>query len=169
MSSTRSPVATLAFLLVVWWLHLHHFLARMPERIATHFDASGAPNGYMARASMGTVDFVFMALLLGVVIGMAFLVRVLPTALINVPHRDYWFAPERRQASHRRMFVHMLWLACLLVAFMVGVNHSIFLTNLRPGPIHLPGTHLVLLLGAFLTALAAWVAMLYRMFPRPRS
>jgi uncharacterized membrane protein len=169
MTSTRPVLAVLFALVVAWWLHLRHFLRLLPERIATHFDGSGVPNGWMSRSTLGTFDFIFLFSLLAVVIGVAFLVRVIPTSLINVPNRDHWFAPERRRESHARMFAHMLWLACLLVAFIIGVNQLTFMANLRHGDAHLPGTGFVILLVAFLAALIAWVVGLYRMFPRPRG
>src|SRR5947207_13752518 len=106
MESTRPALTGLAALLVVWWLHMRHFLRRLPEKIATHFDGSGVPNGWMPRDALGSFDFIFLVFVLAVVIGSAFLIRVLPVSLINVPHRDYWFAPERRRQSHARMLVH---------------------------------------------------------------
>jgi serine/threonine-protein kinase len=169
MDSIRSPLAALAALLVVWWLHLRHSLQRLPARIATHFDGAGVPNGWMPREALGTFDMIFLAFVLAVVIGTALLIRVLPTTLINLPNRDYWFAPERRRQSHSRLLVHMLWLACLLVAFLIAVNRLVFLANLRPGPPRLSGAGFVTVLVGFLLALVGWVVRLHRMFPRPTA
>ena len=167
MESTRAPLATLAALLVVWWLHMRHFLQRLPDRIATHFGTAGVPNGWMSREALGTFDLVFLAFVLTVVIGSAYLIRFLPVSLINVPHRDYWFAPERRRQSHARMFVHTLWLACLMVAFLIAVNQLIFVANLRPGPPHLRSRDFFVVPVGFLLAVIAWAVRLFRLFPRP--
>jgi len=169
MESNRPPLAVLAALLVVWWLHVRHFLGRLPERIATHFDGAGAPNGWMSRAALGTFDFAFLVFVLGVVIGSGFLLRFLPVRMINVPHRDYWFAPERRRQSHARMFAHMLWFACLMVAFLIAVNQLVYLANLRPGQPQLPTAGFVTVLVGFLVAVVGWAIRLYRMFPRPAT
>jgi uncharacterized membrane protein len=166
-TTTRAPLLTLGVLLVGWWLHLRHFLGTMPERIATHFGSDGRPNGWMARDFLGTFDVIFTALVLGITVGSAYLVRRLPVSLINVPHRDFWFAPERRAESFTRLLRHLLWLSCLMVVFLAGVNQMIFIANLRHGPPVLPGTGTVLLVGSFLTALVAWIVRLYRLFPRP--
>jgi uncharacterized membrane protein len=167
MESTRPALAGLGTLLVIWWLHMQHFLQRLPERIATHFDGAGLPNGWMSRAGLGTFDFIFMVFVLAVVIGSAFLIRLLPVSLINVPNREYWFAPQRRRQTHDRMLAHMLWFACLMVAFLTAVNQLVFAANLRPGHPHLPGAGMITLLVCFLAALVAWVIALYRIFPRP--
>jgi serine/threonine-protein kinase len=170
MQTNRAPLGTLAGLLVLWWLHLHHFLGRMPARVATHFDGAGTPNGWMPRATLATADFIFLVLVLSISVGSAYLVRALPVSLINVPNRDYWFAPERRRESHARLLRHLLWFSCLLVAFLIGVNHLVFHANLRAGDVHVSGVQMVVLLASFVTALIAWIARLYRLFPRqPRA
>jgi hypothetical protein len=104
-----------------------------------------------------------------VIVGVAFLIRILPADLINLPHRDHWFAPERRDESRAKMFRHMLWLASLVVAFLIGVNHLTFRANLLGGgrP-QLSSAGLVGLVVVFLAALGFWVARLYFMFPRPK-
>jgi hypothetical protein len=136
--------------------------------VATHFDAGGRPNGWTSREALGSFDFVFLLFVLGVVIGSALLIRVLPTSLINVPNRDHWFAPERRRQSHDRLLRHMLWLACLIVGFLIGVNHLVFVANLGPGGTHLPGAGMVALLASLLLGLVVWTVGLYRLFPRPK-
>jgi serine/threonine-protein kinase len=167
MDSIRSALAVLGALLLGWWLHLRSFLPRLPERIATHFDGAGRPNGWMTRAGLGSFDFRFLAFVLAVVIGSALLIRVLPVKLINIPNRDHWFAPERRRQSHARLLGHMLWFACLMVAFLIGVNHLVFLTNLQPAGARLSGTGMVALLVSFLAVLVVWTVRLYRLFPKP--
>lgn len=167
MNSLRSPVSALAALVVLSWLHLRYFLPRLPDRIATHFNGSGVPDGWMSRATLGFFDLVLLAFVLLVVIGSAALTRVFPVSLINVPHRDHWFAPERRRQSHQRLFRHMMWLACVVVAFLIGVRHVVFLANLQPGPPRLSGMGIVSLMAAFLAALVVWIVRLYRLFPKP--
>jgi uncharacterized membrane protein len=167
MDSNRPALATLAALLLVWWLHMRHSLQRLPERIATHFDGAGVPNGWMSRDGLGAFDFLFLAFVLAVILGSGFLIRFLPARMINVPNRDFWFAPERSRQSHARMFTHMLWFACLMVGFLIAVNQLVYLTNLRPGQPRLPFPGFVALLVGFLLAVIAWVVRLHRLFPRP--
>jgi len=167
MDSIGSPLALLATLVVAWWLHLRSALPRLPERIATHFGGGGRPNGWMTRAGLEAFDFRFLGFVLAVVIGSALLIRVLPVSLINLPNRDHWFAPERRRQSHARLLGHMLWFACLMVAFIIGVNHLVFRANLQPAGASLPGVGLVALLVSFLAVLVVWTVRLYRLFPKP--
>jgi len=169
MESTRAPLATLVAVLVLWWLHLRHLLRRLPERIATHFGAAGVPNGWMSRDGLETFDLMFLAFVLTVVVGTAALIRFLPVSVINVPNRDYWFAPERRRQSHARLFAHMLWLACLVVCLLVAMNQLLLLANLRPGQPRLHGPSFIAVLVGFLLSMIAWTVRLYRLFPRPAT
>jgi uncharacterized membrane protein len=167
MDSLRAPLATLAALGVVRWLHMRHYVGRLPDRVATHFNASGAPDGWMTPSGLQSFDLVLTAFVLAVVVGSALLIRVLPAWMINVPNRDHWFAPERRRQSHHRLLVHMLWLACAVVGLLIGVHHLVVLANLQAGPPRLSGIGLISLVAGFLAVLVLWTVRLYRLFPRP--
>src|SRR4051794_16547662 len=83
--------------------------SRLPAVMASHFSAFGTPDGAMPR------DAFFTSLALGC--GAAVLLpalapqvlRHVPAAAINIPHRDYWLAPERRAASIARLEHWLAW------------------------------------------------------------
>ena len=69
----------------------------LPPWMASQFGAGGEPKGWMAKPN-------FFALFLGMQLLLVVLFVVLPRWLgrlpVNLPHRDYWLAPERdHQAS----------------------------------------------------------------------
>jgi serine/threonine-protein kinase len=163
----RAPVAALVALVGLWAMHLVHSLGRAPAVIATHFGAAGVPNGWMSRHGMVVFSVGVLGFVLLVVVGTAYLIRFIPPKLINIPNRDYWFAPERRSASADRVFRHMLWLACLMVAFLTAINHLVFRANLGGAGPRLSPASLLTTVSAFLGSLGLWVARLYRRFPRP--
>ena len=94
--------------------------------------------------------------------------RLLPASLINVPHRDYWLAEPRREASLRRLGAWMAWLAVGMTALVVGVNELVLRANLGRAPLHTP---LFLAgLAVFMAFMLGWMVGLYRAFrpPSPR-
>lgn len=102
-------LVVLAALYQAWWLNDH-----LPARLASHFDARGQANGWMGRDEF----FVFQTALIGL-LGLVFgglgrMMRVLPLDLINLPHRQYWLAPERREET-------LAWLGALGHALGLGV------------------------------------------------
>ena len=68
--------------------------ASLPPVVASHFVAGGAANGFTPRD-------IYVKLMLGLVIGLPLLTALMgitsriPARFVNLPHRDYWLAPER--------------------------------------------------------------------------
>lgn len=157
-------------ILVVLWIgfgaSLLGSVPLLPQRMATHFDGAGHPNGWMSRSE----HLIFMAAF-GVgfplfILGMCRAARYLPTSAINIPHRGYWLAAERRDESTDYLFQHSVWLACLGVAFITGLHWSVVFSNQRQ-PVHLPMTWVFAVTGPFLCGVVVWVVGLYRRFRKP--
>ncbi len=103
--------------------------SQLPERIATHFNGRGEPNGWMSRSANQRFMLVFgLAFPLCVVL-LCWLARFLPIGLVNIPHRDYWLAPERRKETSDYLICHSLWLACLAAGFVIGIQYAIVQAN----------------------------------------
>jgi uncharacterized membrane protein len=164
-----APVVVLVALLAGWGVDTARTLARLPDRMAVHFGASGAANGWMTPRQFAVFNAGLLLFVTVVMIGSAVATRFIPTTLINIPHRDYWFAPERRRASRDRLLRHMLWLVCVVVGFLVTIDHSVLAVNLRPGAPRLSGTELGVPVGVFLLGIAVWTLRLLVMFRRPRA
>src|SRR5207237_1170658 len=118
MKTLRAPIIILGLLYFGLPVSLAYSAGELPERVATHFDASGQPNGWMSRH--GHIIFI---MLLGLalpllVAGSFFCLRFFPGRGINLPHREYWLAPERRAGTFSYLLRHGLWFDCLWVWFM---------------------------------------------------
>ena len=137
----------------------------MPERVATHFNGSGEPNGWMSRSANQMFMLAFgLAFPLFVVL-LCYLTRFLPSGLVNIPRRDYWLAPERRNETSDYLVRHSLWFACLAVCFVIGIQYSIVQAN-RLTPPHLSTPILLSVAGSFLAGTAVWVVVLFHHFRR---
>jgi serine/threonine-protein kinase len=131
--------------------------------LATHFDGTGRPNGWMSRSFHLWFILVFgltFPLLMAVIL---FLARFLPDRLINIPHRDYWLAAERRADTFAYLLRQSFWFACIGVCFVAGIHFLIVQANLRP-PAHLSTSLLLAVAGGFLLALIGWAVALVRHF-----
>jgi uncharacterized membrane protein len=162
-------VVLLLALLVGWAVDTMRTLSRLPVRVAVHFGASGVPNGWMAPRQFAAWSGGLLVFVMVVMIGSAMATRLLPPSLINIPHRDHWFAPERARETRARLLRHMLWIVCLMVGFLITVDHFVLAVNLRPGTPRLGGTQLAFPVAAFLVAIALWTVRLFVMFRRPRA
>lgn len=116
-------------------------------------------------------SFALLTLFLGLLLplltshGVMALVRRWPTSL-NLPHRDYWLAPERREASLARVLKHLLRLAVLLQLQAMGQYLHVLLPQRPDWP--QPGAAFwAAAQGLFLLALLLLIVALVRDFSRP--
>lgn len=163
----RAQGVVLITLLALGAAQLIHFIPQMPERIATHFGRGGYPNGWMTHTGFIAFEVAMLAFLTATMVGSALVMRILPARLINVPHRDYWFAPERRREASSRLLNHMLWLVNGIWAFFIAINHLLFVANQAEGGPRLPEKPFIWLLVLAVLALAAWMWRMLVLFRRP--
>jgi uncharacterized membrane protein len=139
----------------------------LPDLVATHFGPSGAANGSLSRALYLRFMVIFVVLLpLGLNLLVVRVLR-LPSARINIPHRDYWLAPERRADTERRLLRHMQFFGVMLAAFLCHVHWRVVLAN-RLTPPMLDNTKFSYGLAIFMVTLVTWIVLLRRAFRPPQ-
>ena len=139
--------------------------AALPDTMASHFGADGIANGFSTRDRYTTM-MVLVVVVLPAVVGLlpAFLGRV-ASGLLNIPHREYWLAPQRRASTLAFLSLHGAWFAVLLAGFLTYVHWLVVRANLAQ-PAILPQSGMVPVLAVFLLATMVWVSMLYTRFRR---
>lgn len=170
--STRPRIALPVGLLLVMMAgslaYLIYFGAAFPPRMAVHFTQAGEPDGWMDRlmfivlaSSMTFMVPPFLVAALGV------MPRVMPGSVLNIPNRDFWLAPERRDAMLSNVLYYALWLGCLVEALLIAVNVMIAQAN-PPGAVaHLTPWHAAVVV-VFLGGMTVWVWSFFRAFAKPR-
>jgi len=137
----------------------------LPDSVVTHFGAGNQANGWMSRA--GYLLFM-LAFLIGVSVLVSFVVGTLPRKFphwTNIPNRDYWLSPARREESLRYLSARGKRLGCLIVMMMLGMHYVILKAN-HIQPPALPGPTFSAVLFGFALALIWWIVRLYRRFPK---
>ena len=135
----------------------------LPPLVASHFAASGAANSFMSRGVYAIVSILL-------VVGAPLFVAFLPSLLIgkgegklNLPNRDYWLAPERREATLSFLRAHGKWFAAALAVFLAYAHWLVVQANQHQPPA-LSSSALVVGLVAFFLAIATWLLVLYARF-----
>ena len=156
-------------LLVVLYLMLFGALAftrdQLPERVATHFGTGGIANGWMMRDHFLWGTAAFSLVLPAAVVGLCYVIRQLPVSMLNLPNREYWIAPERRQATYDFIFSRSLWFASIAVGFVTGIYFMILEANKHTTP-QLSEETLLAFTGVFLAAMLVWVWRLIAPFTK---
>jgi serine/threonine-protein kinase len=135
---------------------------QLPARVASHFNAAGLPDGWTTRST-------YTWSMIGMTLGLAALLLAIfgitpnfPNSMINLPNRDYWLAPERRQQTCDTIFRFGIWLAILTTALFLAIHLSIVAANAAQPPNLSHGVWLIL--GAFFLFMSAWTFFLIRQF-----
>jgi len=144
----------------VWYSSL-----RMPALVASHFVASGVANAFMPRER-------YMALMLCVTILLPLLVTLPlsiglnnPKLKVNIPHRDYWLAPERREESMAFVRQQMMRFGVALLLFICYAHWLVVKAN-EHSPPTLSSVSMASGLLVFVAYVIIWVALYYTRFRR---
>jgi hypothetical protein len=163
--STRWPIVTLAVLWLVFLAHVVQSTGELPDRVASHFDFQGRPNDFMGRTGYRLFMAGFGCLFPWLMPGIALFLRR-SQAKLNLPNRDYWLAPERRDETYAYFFRHSLWFAALSLAFVAGLHQLVVEANAVQPP-RLSNTGVGSVVWLFLAGVVAWSISLVVHFSRP--
>lgn len=140
----------------------------LPELVASHFGASGAANGFMPRAAYLRFMLVLVVVPPAAVVVLPALLLNRSNARINLPHREYWLASDRRAETITFLREQMANQGTLLAAFLAYVHGLVVCANaaVPPGLPGLPAPWFVGGLVVFVAAQVGWTGWLLRHFYR---
>jgi uncharacterized membrane protein len=141
------------------------YYPRLPEVVASHFDAAGRANDWAPKAALLGIYVAVLALMTVIFAVIPRRIARLPDSVINLPNKAYWLAPERRAETEGKIALLMLESGVATVALLVCVFQMVFTANLSCAP-SLPGG-IVILLAAFMAYMVVWTVRLFRSFKLP--
>ena len=165
MKASRAAGTLFGLLLIGYTVFLVCTISQLPQQMATHFDASGHPNGWMSRSSAVVFQGCIGLILPLIIAAVFFTVRFVSPDLIRIPRRDFWFAPERRAETYAYLSCRGFWLASLLVVLQGVVWYQLIEANARNIP-QLSTSGLSVVLGVFGVAMLAWIVSFFSHFAR---
>jgi hypothetical protein len=139
----------------------------LPDLVAIHFNISGEPDGWASKwinALLFCGMFLFLNVLYG---GLPVLLKKIPVSLINIPNREYWFAPERKDASLVIVSTFLSELAFFTNFFIAGIELILFYANRTGKPA--PSIVLFTLIGAMFAFIILWIVHFIKAFKLPKS
>jgi hypothetical protein len=165
MTSIRNSLIALALLYFLFGILLAVASVQLPDRVASHFGFSGEANDWKSRSTY----LVFMALF-GMIFPMipplaGLLIGRVPASMVNLPNKEYWLAPERREATVAFLVSQMLRLAVLELGLVI-VLHQLVIDANRHDPARMSNV-IWGVLAVFLVFMAGWGWSLVRHFKSP--
>ena len=164
LTTRKMALAVFVLSVALFGTCLWYYYPQLPDRLPSHFGFTGQPDAWSTKSSFIMVLCSIMAVTVIVFLGLAFVMPLIPTSLINLPNKDYWLSQERRQRTFDILSSSMLWFGAATLLYLLDMARQSFQVALgkeRALP-HPMGS-----LGLYLVFTAAWVLWLLAKFRRP--
>ena len=168
MKTTAKPVHAWIAVVLLHAAQTLYYYPRLPAVVAQDFGVDGRANGWASRDVFFVISWTILLGISAIFMLAPRLLRRVPASLINLPNKDYWLAPDRKEESLNFLERQMEWMGVLTVGFIAMVMHLAIRANLVPER-RLENVPFLILLFAYLAATILWIAKLYRRFPTPGS
>jgi uncharacterized membrane protein len=103
--------------------------ARLPMLVASHFGGSGTANGFLPRDAYVCFMLGLVVVLPAVMVFLTWLAIASPPTRINLPDKDYWLAPQRRDQTMDHLRSGIGCFSIMLVVFLCYVHWLVVLAN----------------------------------------
>lgn len=164
MNRNLMPLLVLVLLSAGYAAFVANTASLLPERVAIHFGLGGQADRWTDRSQTASF-FEILTVVPAIFVLLGIVMHLLPAGAFNLPHRDYWLAPERRAQTVEVICRQLNWMGCLMVLFLAGIYWLTILAN-RATPPRLPMNLFLLLVGAFLGATILWTIIFIRRFSK---
>jgi uncharacterized membrane protein len=159
LPNNRLPRSIFLGLIVIGAVQAHYYAQRMPEVIASHFGNAGMANGWQSKSAFFITELGLIIAASVVTFGAPLITALLPASAINLPNKEFWLAPDRREYILSYFRAQFAWFGCALLAFLLFVMQLVFRANLQPPP-QLETSAFVPAIPLFLTFMAVWLIRL---------
>jgi uncharacterized membrane protein len=165
MGNTRLPNSIFVVLVLVAAVQLNYYAQRLPDIVGSHFGTSGFASAWQTKVALFTVELTVIVVATIVSFGVPRLIAAMPASAINLPNKEFWLSPERREETFLFLRSQMPWFGCALLAFLLFVMELVFRANLQTPP-RLNNAAFVPALVAFIAFSTIWTLRLVFHFSR---
>ncbi|HEX3370863.1 MAG TPA: DUF1648 domain-containing protein [Candidatus Acidoferrales bacterium] len=163
IAGKKIPRALFFLIILVTLAQCIHDLPLLPDRMASHFGASGMPNGWMTKTQFFLVYAIALLPALFIEFWLHRKISNTPSARINLPNKEYWLAPERRAETLAYFETFFAWYGCAFLFVIATVMGLAMRANLDVSP-QLPTTTIVSILIGFVLFNVGAIGAMYRRF-----
>lgn len=117
-------------LLLLCITHAAYYYPLLPDRVASHFGASGRPDAWSGKWSFVKIYIIVVAFIAVLFPGIGLILRKIPASLINLPNRDYWLSLECRQETVVALSRQFLWFGSATLLLLLDMMHQTFSVHL---------------------------------------
>lgn len=162
MALRSLAITYLAVLALAVWL-IGTSAELLPGQVAARFDSAGNPLTYHPRDNY--VEFILL-LSVGLSMAISAIMMIIPRqfpALMRIPNRDFWFAPEQRGESLKYLARQGIFLGMVVTVFFTSIHWLVVQAN-RNEPPHLSVEYFYGAGFLFVLAIAAFIQTIRNRF-----
>ena len=167
MPGTRLPRILFFAIVLAAIAQCVHDFPLLPERLASHFNASGMPNGWMTKTQFIYLYAVVLVPALAIEFWVPNRIANKPVSKLNLPNKEFWLAPERRTETFAFFDSFFAWYGCVFLFVMVFAMGLAMRANFDSPP-HLPTGPIVSDIAGFVLFNVAALIAMFRRFSSPR-
>lgn len=130
MNKRTAAIGVFVILCSVCVVHALYYYPRLPEQVARHFNASGQPGAKGNKMQFLVVYLATVGIMAAVFLGFGFLLPKVSNSAFNLPNKDYWLAPERRQQTLDSVLSSVFWLGSMTMLLLLDIFHQSVLVHL---------------------------------------
>jgi uncharacterized membrane protein len=134
MDKMRLPNSIFLLLVLLGAAQFAYYAPRLPEIVGSHFGASGSVNGWQTKLAFFSMELFMIVLATIITFAVPRIIASMPISLINLPNKEFWLAPERREETLTYFRAWSAWFGCALLAFLLFVMELAFRANLHSPP-----------------------------------
>jgi uncharacterized membrane protein len=162
ISGTRIPRSLFFAIILAAFAQCIHDYPLLPDRLASHFAASGMPNGWMTKTQFFITYAIVLLPALFVEFWLHRKVANTPGSKLRLPNKEYWLAPERRAETMAYFQNFFAWYGCAFLFIEFFAMGLAMRANLNDPPTLPTGPMVSVLSGFILFNIIAVVVMLRR-------
>lgn len=168
MADLRVPRLLFFAILAAGLLQFVKYFPLLPDRMASHFAASGAANGWMTKSQFLLTYAIILLPALFVEFWLHRRIAATPEKRLNLPNKQYWLAPERRAETFAYFEKFFAWYGCAFLLLEISAMGLAMRANFQSPP-RMPAVPIVSAIAAFLVFNVVWIVGMLRRFSRTKK
>ena len=165
MSEPRVPRTLFFAILAAGILQCLHDYPLLPNRLASHFSASGNANGWMTKSQFLMTYAVVILPALALEFWVPRGITGRPDSRLRLPNKEFWLAQDRRGETFSYFEKFFAWYGCAFLLMEVFAMGLAMRANFQSPP-QLPTGPIVFAIAAFVLFNIVWVAAMVRRFSK---
>jgi len=130
MKPVKLPVLLFFILIIITIVQIVYYYFKLPPSVASHFNIDGRPDKWISKNAFAAIHVALIAFVSGIFCSAGLLLRKIPPSLLNLPNKDYWLEPQRKEATYSTFTGFMFIFADMTLVFFLLVFRLVYNYNL---------------------------------------